>query len=61
MANFAEADKHAPNWSRPHLRWGEALVYAGKKDEAKARFDRAAALDLASSERAELARRPFHG
>ena len=32
---FAEANKYAPNWGCLHLKWGEALVYAGKKDEAK--------------------------
>ncbi len=34
LAKFAEAEKYAPNWGRLHLKWGEALVYAGKKDEA---------------------------
>jgi predicted negative regulator of RcsB-dependent stress response len=36
--------------------WGEALIYVGKKDEAKAQFARAAALDLTPSEKSELAR-----
>ena len=35
LAKFAEAEKYAPNWGRLHLKWGEALVYAGKKDEAQ--------------------------
>jgi hypothetical protein len=52
----AEAEKYAPNWGRLHLRWGEALYYAGKKDEAQKQFARAAALDLTPSERTELAR-----
>jgi hypothetical protein len=43
-----------------HLKWGEALVYAGKRDEAKAQFARAAALDLTPSEKAELARQSPH-
>jgi Tfp pilus assembly protein PilF len=55
LAKFKEAEKYAPNWGRLHLKWGEALVYANKKDEAKAQFARAAALDLTSSEKAELA------
>ncbi len=55
LAKFAEADKYAPNWGRLHLKWGEALLYAGKRDEAKARFTRAAALDLTPSEKSELA------
>jgi len=55
LAKFEEADKYAPNWGRLHLKWGEALAYAGRKDEAKAQFICAAQLDLAPSEKAELA------
>ena len=55
LAKFAEAEKYAPNWGRLHLKWGEALVYAGKKDEAKAQFARAAQLDLTAAEKSELA------
>jgi hypothetical protein len=55
LAKFAEAEKYAPNWGRLHLKWGEALTYAGRKDEAHAQFARAASLDLAPSEKAELA------
>jgi cytochrome c-type biogenesis protein CcmH/NrfG len=58
LRKFAEAEKYAPNWGRLHLKWGEALVYAGKKDEAKAQFVRAAQLDLTPSEKSELARHP---
>ena len=32
-------EKLAPNWGRLHLKWGEALVYAGKRDEAHDLFD----------------------
>ena len=56
LAKFAEAEKYAPNWGRLHLKWGEALGYAGKPEEAKAEFARAVALDLTPSEKAELAR-----
>jgi tetratricopeptide (TPR) repeat protein len=56
LAKFADANKYAPNWGRLHLKWGEALVYAGKRDEAKPQFARAAALDLTTSEKAELTR-----
>src|SRR4029077_13333507 len=56
LAKCAEAEKYAPNWGRLHLKWGEALVYVGKKDEAKAQFARAAVLDLTAAEKAELAR-----
>jgi tetratricopeptide (TPR) repeat protein len=56
LAKFAEAEKYAPNWGRLHLKWGEALVFSGKPADAKAQFARAATLDLAPSEKAELAR-----
>jgi hypothetical protein len=39
-----------------HLKWGEALVYAGKKDEAQKQFARAGGLDLSAADKAELAR-----
>src|SRR5580704_47450 len=52
-AKFAEAEKYAPNWGRLHLKWGEALAFAGKPADAKAQFARAAALDLTPSEKAE--------
>ena len=60
LAKFAEADKYAPNWGRLHLKWGEALFYAGKADEAKVQFSRAAQLDLTPTDRAELARQSPH-
>ena len=56
LAKFEEAEKYAPNWGRLHLKWGEALVYAGKRDEARAQYRKAATLDLAPADRAELAR-----
>ena len=37
---------------------GEALVYAGKKDEVQKKFARAAQLDLTPSEKSELVRHP---
>ena len=36
--------------------WGEALGYAGKKDEAQKQFAVAAGLDLSSADKAELAK-----
>jgi Flp pilus assembly protein TadD len=54
LAKFEEADKYAPNWGRLHLKWGEALVYAGHKDEARAQFARAGQLDLTPSDKREL-------
>jgi Flp pilus assembly protein TadD len=54
LAKFAQANKYAPNWGRLHLKWGEALGYAGNAEEAKAEFARAAQLDLTPSEKSEL-------
>jgi tetratricopeptide (TPR) repeat protein len=56
LAKFAEAAKYAPNWGRLHLKWGEALLWSGNRDEAKKQFAIAATLDLASTEKSELAR-----
>jgi tetratricopeptide (TPR) repeat protein len=53
---FAAAEKFAPNWGRLHLKWGEALARAGKHEEAAAQYQRAAALFLTPTERADLAR-----
>jgi hypothetical protein len=54
LAKFAAAEKYAPNWGRLHLKWGEALTYAGRQGEAKAQFARAATLDLTLAEKAEF-------
>jgi tetratricopeptide (TPR) repeat protein len=54
LAKFEEADKYAPNWGRLHLKWGGALFYAGKKDEAKKQIAIAAALDLSAIDKASL-------
>jgi hypothetical protein len=56
LAKFTEADKYAPNWGRLHLRWGEALRYAGHKDEAQKQFTLAATLDLSAADKSELAK-----
>ena len=62
LAKFEEANKYAPNWGRLHLEWGKALIYAGKKDEAKRQFVLAGGLDLATTDKSELARmRAAHG
>ena len=55
IAKFQEAQKTAPRWARLHLKWGEALVKLGKRDEARAQFKAAATMDLTADERAELA------
>jgi cytochrome c-type biogenesis protein CcmH/NrfG len=56
LAKFEEANKHAPHWGRLHLKWGEALFYAGKHDDAKKQFAIAAGLDLSPSDKAALGR-----
>jgi tetratricopeptide (TPR) repeat protein len=56
LAKFAEADKYAPHWGRLHLKWGEALSWSGDKDGAQKQFAAAAALDLSTADKAELAR-----
>jgi hypothetical protein len=55
-AIFAEAAKYATNWRWLHLKWGEALFYAGRKEEAKSQFTGAAVLDLTPADKSELAR-----
>jgi Flp pilus assembly protein TadD len=60
VLKFAEAGKYAPDWGRLHLKWGEALGYAGRKDEARAQYQMASTLDLTAADRAELARANVH-
>jgi Flp pilus assembly protein TadD len=45
LAKFEEAAKYAPAWGRLHRKWGEALSYAGRKDEAVKQFAIARSLD----------------
>ena len=54
QAKFKEANNHAPNWGRLHLKSGEALVYAGREDQAKAQLTSAARRDLSPAEKSEL-------
>jgi len=62
LAKFAEADKYAPNWGLLHLKWGEALVWSGKRDDAQKQFDIAAGLNLTPAETSQLANvRAAHG
>ena len=58
LTKFAEAEKYAPNWGRLHLKWGQALVWSGNKEESAKHFARAATLDLTPTEKQELARHP---
>ncbi len=68
VAKFAEADKGAPSWGRNHLRWGEALMLAGRYREARSQYEVANGLDLSKADRAALdvllartASGPLHG
>jgi hypothetical protein len=38
------------------MKWGEALGYVGRKDEARAQYRIASTLDLSVADKAELAR-----
>jgi len=38
------------------MKWGEALSYAGRKDDARAQFSAASRLDLSKTEKSQLAR-----
>jgi tetratricopeptide (TPR) repeat protein len=55
LTKFGEANKYAPNWGRLHLKWGEALIWSGDKADAAKQFAVASTLDLAPSEKSELA------
>jgi hypothetical protein len=54
LAKFAEAAKYAPGWGRLHLKWGEALFFAGNKADAKKEFAVASGLDLSTDDKAAL-------
>jgi hypothetical protein len=54
LTKFEEANRYAPNWGRLHLKWGEALGYVGRKDEARAQYRIASTLDLSVADKAEL-------
>jgi tetratricopeptide (TPR) repeat protein len=53
LEKFAEADKYAPDWGRLHLKWGEALLWSGKRDDAQKQFALAATLFLTPYEQSE--------
>jgi len=62
LAKFAESTKYAPEWGRLHLKWGEALLWFGRRDDAQKQFALARGLDLTTSEKSELARmKNIHG
>jgi hypothetical protein len=60
LAKFEEANKYAPNWGRLHLKWGEALLWSGRKDEAHAQMSLASGLDLTPADKSELASARAH-
>src|SRR6478752_1646269 len=53
LAKFEEAVRYAPSWGHLHLKWGEALRYAGRKAEAQKQFALASSLGLPIDETAE--------
>ena len=55
VQQFTATQRLTPKWGRLHLKWGEALAKLGDAAAAKAQFRAAAGLDLAVTERAELA------
>ena len=55
IPKFEEAARYAPNWGRLHMKWGEALLWSGDKDDARKQFVLAAGLFLTPVERAQLA------
>jgi hypothetical protein len=59
---FIAVAAKALNWGRLHLKWGEALLYTGRRGEAENQFAIAWNLDLSASDGAALARvRANHG
>src|SRR5581483_2073984 len=56
LDKFAEAARYAPNWGRLHLKWGEALLWLGRRTEARQQFIAASGLDLSPSDRVVLRR-----
>jgi tetratricopeptide (TPR) repeat protein len=57
LAKFEEANRYAPHWGRLHLKWGEALGYVGRNDEARTQFQIASTQDLSVADKAELVMR----
>jgi len=56
LAKFEKANEYAPRWGRLHLKWGEALLYLDRKDQARAQFQSTIAMDLSAADRTALNR-----
>ncbi len=56
LAKFEEPARYAPHCCLLHLKWGEALEWSGKREEARKQFAIAAHLFLAPRERAQFAK-----
>ena len=56
VADYAKAEKAAPNWGRLQIDWGVAAARLGDRDEARAHFARAMTMDLSAADRRIVAR-----
>jgi Flp pilus assembly protein TadD len=56
LDKFKDANLYAPNWGRLHLKWGEAMIWLGRKDEAREQFAIASHLVLNDHDKVELDR-----
>jgi len=56
IAKFGVAHEKGPHFADPLEMWGEALMYVGRRDEAKEQFSLASHLDLNAADAAALAR-----
>jgi hypothetical protein len=55
IVKFDIANQKGPHFADPLEMWGEALLWLGRKADARAKFHAAASLDLSVAEKAELA------
>jgi predicted Zn-dependent protease len=53
---YHQAAECAPSWGHLYISWADALVQAGKNDEAAAKLQSADSMDLSPAEEAELKR-----
>ena len=38
LEKFEDANEYVPNWGRLHMKWGEALGFVGRREEARAQY-----------------------